>query len=764
MRIITKKISLEPYKSRINGSLTSFDGEVPVTFTDYRKFDMRYNNYGLFPKDVIYNGKVLSYPTLMERYHFCKKYREMLKYDNCENGGYYNNAVTYYTHNFIHHSESLKKEYEDLDSKYESYGGNNFLNWCESILYGGSVTYSETAHILIPILFTNTIDDMGEYSIFCNDWEEGVEYSSSDIAIYDEKVWMKNDTDYGSLYSNRYKEFYFPQIKDMKYDENFIWYQKSKNDFTYSESQWVDYTDYYFDKTDTDYSKKLPSGTTYTNRNGKVFYNADPKEDMAYKYQIITNGEYGFYVINNEIFKPYRTEYIKYNNEYIFVYDADNFVQLNEKYCYVKGQKVYSKTKENCYNHYFIIDGNEYNIIKNGLFIDYKGSAIIIDNNSITINGLNYPKINSYSVIDGKNYYINNNNIVTLTRNNNQYSLDSNIVTDLGIKLTEFNSKSSGYTINNDIVYVLKPYKEYNINTISGYTESKLSSFESYHVAFDDIGNKLPGALQKKSDGTYIPLKDGYELDLPYKVGNVSDITVMEYDTDDETPKTFFGNILTSITFYYTDYYDNIISDTKTECGIGDSLITKINDCNDKLKTYKETNAETNKIAEKHYYINDNIKASIKYHMGAIIDKDLETVKEQGIVYEEEVTLISKTFDYMFDEFSSYIIKYYEINYNDVYDEMNEYSNNTCKVGKSKFSFKIDDITSNIQKGYRAKHDGMIAAPVFREEYKFGSASMENIDANIYIDRGFSSSFERHLKMLDVKSMEALENLRKWIL
>ena len=760
MQIITKKISLEPYKSRINGSLTSFDGEDVVTFSDYRKLDIRHNNYGLFPKDVIcYDGKILSYPTLMERYHFCKRYKEMLKYDNCEDGGFYDNAITYYTHNFTHHTESLKKEYEDLDAIYAEYGGDVFFNWCESILYGGNVNYSETAHILIPILFTNTIDDMGEFSIFCDDWEAGEEYTKDSLSIYDEKVWIKYGTDYGSIYSDRYKELYFPQISGMPHDENYQWYEKSGANISYSKEQWKDYTDEYFLKTDTKYSKKIQSGTTYTNRNGKVFYNAHPKNDIAYKYDIIKNNELGFYIINNEIFEPYKTEYINYNNEYIFVYDADNFVQLNEKYCYVKGQKIYSKTKEDGYSHYFLIDGDEYNVEKDGLFISYKGIAYKINNNIININGINYPKIDSYAIINGKNYFISSNKIVTLTRDNNTYSLNDTLVTDLGVHLSDFNSKSSGYTIDGDIVYVLKPYNEYSVETMSGYTESKLSSFESYHIAYDDMGNKLPGALVKNADGTYKTPKEKDYLDLPYRVGNVSDLSVMEYDTDGKTPKTFFGNILTSIIFYYVDYYDNIIEDTKVECGLNDSLLEKINECKDKLKTFKKGHAEDNYISEKHYYIKDEIRCNIKYHMGAIIQSDLETIQEDGIVYEEEVKLVDKTFDYMYDEFSSCIIHYYEFEYNDMFDEMNEYSNDTCKVGKAYFSFKIDDLISDKQKGYRAKHDGMIAAPVFREEYKFGSSSLENIESNIYIDRGFSASYEKHLKLLDVKSMEALENM-----
>ena len=55
-------------------------------------------------------------------------------------------------------------------------------------------------------------------------------------------------------------------------------------------------------------------------------------------------------------------------------------------------------------------------------------------------------------------------------------------------------------------------------------------------------------------------------------------------------------------------------------------------------------------------------------------------------------------------------------------------------------------------------------SPVFREEYKFGVSMKENIESDIYIDRGVSSAFERHLNLLNVNSMESLEQFRKWIL
>ena len=139
MRIISKKISLTPYISKINGTLSSYNEygtlQDSSEFKPYDKTKM--NNYNMFPLDVIYNGKILSYPTLMERYYFCKRYKDMLKYDNCEeNGGQYDNAVTYYYHNFKYQTEELKQEYLKLDNLFNEYGGDNFLNWCEDILYG----------------------------------------------------------------------------------------------------------------------------------------------------------------------------------------------------------------------------------------------------------------------------------------------------------------------------------------------------------------------------------------------------------------------------------------------------------------------------------------------------------------------------------------------------------------------------------------------------------------------------------------------------
>jgi hypothetical protein len=54
-------------------------------------------------------------------------------------------------------------------------------------------------------------------------------------------------------------------------------------------------------------------------------------------------------------------------------------------------------------------------------------------------------------------------------------------------------------------------------------------------------------------------------------------------------------------------------------------------------------------------------------------------------------------------------------------------------------------------------HNGMEVYPTFREEYRFGISTLENVDSDIYIDRGINAAFEKHLKLGEVTSLEALE-------
>ena len=59
---------------------------------------------------------------------------------------------------------------------------------------------------------------------------------------------------------------------------------------------------------------------------------------------------------------------------------------------------------------------------------------------------------------------------------------------------------------------------------------------------------------------------------------------------------------------------------------------------------------------------------------------------------------------------------------------------------------------------YWENNNGMIATPVFRTEYNLFSSTPQNVDSDIYIDRGINAAFEKHIKLQEVHTLEALEN------
>ena len=55
-------------------------------------------------------------------------------------------------------------------------------------------------------------------------------------------------------------------------------------------------------------------------------------------------------------------------------------------------------------------------------------------------------------------------------------------------------------------------------------------------------------------------------------------------------------------------------------------------------------------------------------------------------------------------------------------------------------------------------NNGVVVSPLVRTEFNLASSMPQNIEADIYIDRGISAAFEKHLKLQEFRSMESLEN------
>lgn len=837
MRIISKKISLEQFRSRVPGMIDSYhDGDMLEHFDN----ESRINNYGMFPCNVIYcydkecndknydNEKCekysLSYPTLMSRYRFCLFYKKLLTVNHDCRIIEYENALSYYNNEIEIKTVDYENYYKELDLTYDEYGGDDFVyfvenkiipryvipkeyadEWNTEVLYytevkkwinkletlrdsedcceendferlGGknilsaltsyteNVNFSDVevcdnANITIPILFTNSIDNIGEYSIFSKEWEEGVVYKSGDTVVFNDEVWKLNVPNGGSIYSNRYREFYFGNKSELNNTNDIEWYEKSNGTLEYFNGEEFDETcdEQWVKKTLHKNEQYRITGLVgndlkdYTYKDGNVVIN--PNEfSMSRSYKIDTNDGLGYFVIDNEIYKIFKSEYVIYNvpNTYyngkpLLVYDM-GIKNTNVKYCLINGNKFYSVCDEiNTTSQIFMFNGVKAHI-DIGLFIMYNGYPTIVNGKSVElVNKLGitvkYNKIHGYVNIDSINYYIYDGEIVFPSRIDNNNSIEyeniGGIITDLGVK----NDINSGYTVRDDIITVFKPYVKYEIGKITGYTESKLSSLVSFNTAYDDLGNELPGMFETNEECNFIEPREGGYLDIPYKVGTVTSLS--NYGEG-----LYWGNILSGITVYYEDYNGNVV--TSKTLSQQDNINDKIVELNEDLEKYIEDNKET--TVEKHHMIDKTIKCDITYYMGAIIkyENDKYEYNSLGVKYIDKLTLIDDTFIYNVNQYDSFSMHYYKIGYNKEYVLMNEYNNIPIEINKAYFESRIDNNDSN---------DGMIFDEVFMEEYKIGSASLENIEKDIYIDRGTSSAFEKHLKLMEINSFESLENL-----
>ena len=167
--------------------------------------------------------------------------------------------------------------------------------------------------------------------------------------------------------------------------------------------------------------------------------------------------------------------------------------------------------------------------------------------------------------------------------------------------------------------------------------------------------------------------------------------------------------------------------------------------------------------------VSDNIHCDVTYHIGATLnrignDYFLADEYNSGVTYTESVEFVkNKEEYYLGSDKVSYPVYVYEMLQNDSYiatfkAQINTYKNSgtteensgTTKESKIESSYsKKDDMDS---------HNGLDAYPTYQEAYNIGVVSSPIIDSNVNIYRGNNAAFEKHLKLGEVTSLEALEN------
>lgn len=435
---------------------------------------------------------------------------------------------------------------------------------------------------------------------------------------------------------------------------------------------------------------------------------------------------------------------------------------------------------------------------------EYNGSIYVIEDSEdyIEIDDNTYYRVSAYTETED------NDTLYCISGNVEWYS-------DFGLDNYEIEGYETPIICANtiDIAPSSNTFSVFNVDEITGRTVSKLQDLRVYNVLTDDIGNTIEGVYV--TDGTeknHQP-PEGIELEPIYQVGNVANINRFSETKDISTGADrnyYIGDIITSMIFYYVNYEDKIEEHTITKV----SLMP-----NDKIlinyqkgthwptgNTWAEFSAETSGYTslEAINYANqprdilnadgktcyDDIYCDITYNIGATLCRKEGSnfynlaldnrCKNHGVEYTETVRFIKTNWEYYLkkpkDASSvlpkdrnnpcvhsiSYPICVYLLDQGLERVDESQYDT-TYSVPMADFRVDINvfrrnrDTFSAKYPNEMARHNDMQVFPIYREEYKLGVASLENVDADIYIERGINAAYEKHLKLGEVTSLESLE-------
>lgn len=519
----------------------------------------------------------------------------------------------------------------------------------------------------------------------------------------------------------------------------------------YDDSAFEEYLPMYANGNKSSFS--VPSGMAYygVDKDGVKKYGSedDVIDKFSTKAKIERNGKYGWFLIDEELYEVSPIESVEMNGEKIPVFRENG---TNTPYVIVGGRDIYAEYdfKSNSYSFSFNVNATFKRNPSQDSFdescircISYNGVIKTFPSTSDTItfslsNGdtADYNLIDGYSIVDDSIYYIYKGKVTS------------------GDTLDEVAEDEA--TVSGDVITIKAKgdIKISKCDVIRGITSSKLLGLRSFNVMTDDNGNMIEAlnTTPTKDTYNYQPLK-GSELEPLYQVGNVACISAFslsyeDYESNKSRPIRHVGNIISSMKFYYADVNGDEISDTVTEVGgtITSSLVA-IQESTKKATDYKKDYPME--------VVSDNVYCEIVYNIGATIvyDKAKSSYSisgDSGVEYTEIVEFEKvKTEYYLGNDSHSYPIYVYKLRQGD---------NPTAS-----FTAPINVFDTSLTTTYSSidgmdDYNGLDVYPTFQDAYNIGISSLPIVDSDVNIDRGNNAAFEKHLKIGEVTSLEALEN------
>lgn len=532
-------------------------------------------------------------------------------------------------------------------------------------------------------------------------------------------------------------------------------FNKKYMEMEYDDSAFEEYLPMYVNDNKSSFS--VPSDMAYygVDKDGVKKYGSedDYKDGFSTKFsteaKIERNGKYGWFLIDEELYEVSPIESVEMNGEKIPVFRENG---TNTPYVIVGGRDVYAEYDFKSNSYSFSFNGNakfkrnpsQDSLDASGIrCISYNGVIKTFPSTSDTItfslsygDTVDYNLIDGYSIVDDSIYYIYKGKVTS------------------GDTLDEVAEDEA--TVSGDVITIKAKgdIKISKCNVIIGTTSSKLLGLRSFNVMTDDNGNMIEAlnTTPTKDTYNYQPL-EGSELEPLYQVGNVACISAFslsyeDYESNKPRPIRHVGNIISSMKFYYADANGDEILYTVTE--VGGAITSSLNAIQESTK--KATEYKNNYPME---VVSDNVYCEIVYNIGATIVYDKEKASysidgDSGVTYTEIVEFEKvKTEYYLGNNSHSYPIYVYKLRQGD---------NPTAS-----FTAPINVFDSSLTTTYSSidgmdDYNGLDAYPTFQDAYNIGISSLPIVDSDVNIDRGNNAAFEKHLKIGEVTSLEALEN------
>lgn len=660
--------------------------------------------------------------------------------------------------------DAIEKGLDDccIIEKYRKLGGDDMLAWLDDIDISTDMVHFESldeAGIDIKLSISQKIDEMGEYSPLVEEWEPGTDYTPSSEHV------LHNG--HGTVVVHNGRTF---SVK--RYYSGFV-YDEEKKKIVWDDDAWEPY--------ETD-SRRKPFVGAYAYKNERVFVSPSeyevPEEmrltpqNMSDKYSIRRGG---FFLVNGQVYESEVSDYIVYKSKSNTKMNGQ-VVKVSYRgaipYVDIKGRKYFAHDDGDGYYFNFGYQrcgrvDHEYDcsIVRDGEVVTIGEYSYLVEDGFMSIKNYRYKMFDGIIETERETIYSFGDTLIEVEHSyGNGMSQYFDERTDYGERNPmTVDEHTNGYVIEDDVLTVYHAYTIYYANIIEGVCDSKLSGLEDTVKTFDDYGNLMDGKYHVK-ESVYPTPREDETLDLYYHIGNVANLTFVDRK---DGLNVYGGDLITRIRFYYKDLNGKIIEETIVE----EQILDTNKDFSDNRPFIEECESKKSALLENPnilYNINNTMFCEITYQVDSIIRISTEDVGEGvikygkytingddflGVAYTDEFSMNKEAQTYGFAGGDDYTVKCWRLEPMLMRVVLDDFRNVVVQVPQSKFSidksraFNYFDYYSN----------GEVASPMFKFEHDFGMTLRQNRNVDIYINRGKSQSHDRHLRLMETKSVEAFE-------